>query len=73
MGMWSIVSWLGINFTSHWSWTPTTKERWAVTIFCLAMILLGSLIVSRLIRLIIAIGVIAALLSTGLITGAVPG
>ena len=68
--MWPNLSWLGHKVGSGVGWAPTTKEGWAVTILCLAMVLVGSLVVSRLIRLLIAIGVIAALLSMGVLSGA---
>jgi hypothetical protein len=37
------------------------------------MLVLASLVVSRTVRLLIAVGVIAALVSMGLLTGTVPG
>jgi hypothetical protein len=65
--------WLGLKTGSGWGWTPTAREGWAVTILCLVMLLMASLVVSRLMRFLIAAGVIAALMSIGLASGAVPG
>jgi len=60
-------------YLSGWGWNPTTREGWLVTLMCLVTLLVASLVVSRTVRLLIAVGVIAALVSMGLLSGTVPG
>ena len=64
---------LGLKANSGWGWAPTAREGWAVTILCLAILLLASLVINRLIRFLIAVGVIAVLMSLGLVTDTLPG
>jgi hypothetical protein len=49
------------------------REGWAVALVCVLALLVASLVVSRTMRFLIAVGVIVALISTGLLTGTVPG
>jgi len=71
--MLSDLYWSGLTLGSSWGWNPTTREGWAVTIACLLTLVGTSLVVSRTMRLLIAVGVIAVLMSIGLFTGTVPG
>lgn len=62
------LAWIGLNIGSRLGWTPTVREGWAIAVVCLCMTLVASLVVSRVVRFFIAIGVIVALLSIGALT-----
>ena len=65
-------AWLGLNIGSSLGWAPTPREGWLIVIICLVMTLLASLVVGRVMRFFIAIGVIVALVSIGALA-AFPG
>ena len=67
------LDWLGLNLVSVWGRAPTTQEGWAITVFCLTMLLIASLIVGRLMRFLIAVSVLAVLTSIGIVIGIAPG
>ena len=63
----------GVKIGSSWGWNPSAREGWMVAIVCLFMVFVASLVVSRIIKLLIVVGVIAVLMSAGLLSGAMPG
>ena len=64
-------SWL--NSWSGSQWTHTPYGGWTITILCLVMLFAASFISSRIIRILIAVGVIAVLANSGLIASALLG
>lgn len=71
--MLTYLDWLGLNVSSVWGRAPTTREGWAITVFCLTMLLVASLVVGRIMRFLIAVSVLALLASIGFVTGIAPG
>jgi hypothetical protein len=71
--MLSNLYWYGLAIGSRWGWNPTTREGWAVALVCVLALIVASLVVSRTMRFLIAVGVIVALIGTGLLTGTMPG
>jgi hypothetical protein len=63
------LSLLGLKIDHALGWAPTTREGWEVVILCVLMTLIASLVFSRFVRLIIMLGVIAALLVISSLTG----
>lgn len=67
------LDWLGLNIGSVWGRAPTTQEGWAITVFCLTMLLVASIVVGRMMRFLIAVSILAVLTSIGFVTGIAPG
>lgn len=66
------LHWLGLNIGSLWGRAPTVREGWAITVFCLSMLLVASLGVGRIMKFLIAVSVLAVLMSIGFVTGIAP-
>jgi hypothetical protein len=66
--------WFGPKNGFGWGWTPVSWEGWAVTLFCLAVIVAAWFVYGRApMTTYVTLGAIAALVLVCLVTGLPPG